>query len=168
MWLSLVERFVRDEEVAGSNPVTPIMETELIQKKNKTKKPHKVFVIIGRVMSFLGVTLLMLVIGIYLLMWICTHGPSTVAKDLFVLSVKVSQPHNWDGQDSAYGDRAERYYDDTKYHPKNVHGQVIISRVCVIAEVRGIQVSVQEVCHKHGHEEGEVSLDLENEKYNEL
>ena len=90
MWLSLVERFVRDEEVAGSNPVTPIMETELIQKKNKTKKPHKVFVIIGRVMSFLGVTLLMLVIGIYLLMWICTHGPSTVAKDLFVLSVKES------------------------------------------------------------------------------
>lgn len=24
MWLSLVERFVRDEEVAGSNPVIPI------------------------------------------------------------------------------------------------------------------------------------------------
>jgi hypothetical protein len=23
VWLSLVERFVRDEEVAGSNPVTP-------------------------------------------------------------------------------------------------------------------------------------------------
>ena len=23
MWLSLVERFVRDEEVAGSNPVIP-------------------------------------------------------------------------------------------------------------------------------------------------
>jgi hypothetical protein len=23
-WLSLVERFVRDEEVAGSNPVAPI------------------------------------------------------------------------------------------------------------------------------------------------
>ena len=25
VWLSLVERFVRDEEVAGSNPVTPTM-----------------------------------------------------------------------------------------------------------------------------------------------
>ena len=25
MWLSLVERFVRDEEAAGSNPVIPIM-----------------------------------------------------------------------------------------------------------------------------------------------
>lgn len=24
MWLSLVERFVRDEEAVGSNPVTPI------------------------------------------------------------------------------------------------------------------------------------------------
>ena len=33
MWLSLVERFVRDEEVACSNPVTPTipeaLETEL-------------------------------------------------------------------------------------------------------------------------------------------
>ena len=26
MWLSLVERFVRDEEVAGSNPVIPILK----------------------------------------------------------------------------------------------------------------------------------------------
>ena len=26
MWLSLVERFVRDEEAAGSNPVTPTAE----------------------------------------------------------------------------------------------------------------------------------------------
>ncbi len=27
MWLSLVERYVRDVEVAGSNPVTPIFES---------------------------------------------------------------------------------------------------------------------------------------------
>ena len=25
VWLSLVERFVRDEEAVGSNPVTPMM-----------------------------------------------------------------------------------------------------------------------------------------------
>jgi hypothetical protein len=28
-WLSLVERFVRDEEVAGSNPVAPIVNVGL-------------------------------------------------------------------------------------------------------------------------------------------
>ena len=27
VWLSLVERFVRDEEVAGSNPVTPTINS---------------------------------------------------------------------------------------------------------------------------------------------
>ena len=90
MWLSLVERFVRDEEAAGSNPVTPIMEKELVQIKKKKKKNSKVLTIIGRVLSVLGVTLLMLVLGIYLIMWICTHGPSPVAKDLFVLSVRES------------------------------------------------------------------------------
>ena len=80
----MVERFVRDEEVAGSNPVTPIME-----KANITKK-KKIAIIIGRVMGVIGVTLLMLILGIYVIMWICTHGPSTVAKDLFVLSVRES------------------------------------------------------------------------------
>ncbi len=29
MWLSLVERFVRDEEAVGSNPVTPISFLEV-------------------------------------------------------------------------------------------------------------------------------------------
>ena len=30
MWLSLVERLVRDEEVAGSNPVIPTMEISIL------------------------------------------------------------------------------------------------------------------------------------------
>ena len=30
MWLSLVERCVRDAEVAGSNPVTPILSKSLL------------------------------------------------------------------------------------------------------------------------------------------
>ena len=31
-WLSLVERYVRDVEVAGSNPVTPTNEKESLKK----------------------------------------------------------------------------------------------------------------------------------------
>ena len=30
VWLSLVERIVRDDEVAGSNPVTPTIETNTV------------------------------------------------------------------------------------------------------------------------------------------
>ena len=37
MWRSLVARFVRDEEVAGSNPVTPTNETE--REKNVSFSP---------------------------------------------------------------------------------------------------------------------------------
>ena len=33
VWLSLVERYVRDVEAAGSNPVTPIFERD-------TSKPY--------------------------------------------------------------------------------------------------------------------------------
>ena len=32
VWLSLVERYVRDVEVAGSNPVTPTNEKESLEK----------------------------------------------------------------------------------------------------------------------------------------
>ncbi len=32
VWLSLVERYVRDVEVAGSNPVTPTNEKESLKK----------------------------------------------------------------------------------------------------------------------------------------
>ena len=34
VWLSLVERFVRDEEVAGSNPVTAIKKADQIISSN--------------------------------------------------------------------------------------------------------------------------------------
>ena len=35
MWLSLVERVVRDDEAAGSNPVTPISRFEKSEVHNK-------------------------------------------------------------------------------------------------------------------------------------
>ena len=44
--------------------------------------------VIKRVFIFLGVTLLMCVICLYCIMWIVTKGPSTQARNLFVLSVR--------------------------------------------------------------------------------
>ena len=60
------------------------------KKKEKTneKKSKKVLVIVGDVFAVIGTTIGMLLIGIYALMFICTHGPSKVARDLFVLSVR--------------------------------------------------------------------------------
>lgn len=44
--------------------------------------------VIKRIFIFLGVTLLMCVICLYCIMWIVTKGPSTQARNLFVLSVR--------------------------------------------------------------------------------
>ncbi len=43
-----------------------------------------------RFFIFLGVTLGIALVGAYFVMWICVNGPSTLAKDLFVLSVRES------------------------------------------------------------------------------
>ena len=43
-----------------------------------------------RFFIFIGITLVILLIGAYSVMWICVNGPSPLAKDLFVLSVKES------------------------------------------------------------------------------
>ena len=45
---------------------------------------------LARVGIIIGLTLVMLVIGLYAIMWICVNGPSPLAKDLFVLSVRES------------------------------------------------------------------------------
>ena len=67
-------------------------EVKRKKKKQKINKGNKIKIrtIVGRVMAMLGITVGMLVVGIYIIMWICTHGPSPVAKDLFVLSVRES------------------------------------------------------------------------------
>lgn len=44
--------------------------------------------IITRSLVILGITLFMLVTGLYCIMWICVNGPSERARELFVLSVK--------------------------------------------------------------------------------
>ncbi len=66
------------------------MSDELVKMDKRKRNGKKVCKIIGRVFAVLGVTFAMAVVGLYVIMWICTHGPSPVAKDLFVLSVRES------------------------------------------------------------------------------
>lgn len=44
--------------------------------------------VVLKVLRFIGVTLLMLVICLYCVMWVVTKGPSVQARNLFVLSVR--------------------------------------------------------------------------------
>lgn len=52
------------------------------------KKKSGVARFVGRFFAVLGVTLLVLIGGLYSVMWICVNGPSEEAKELFVLSVR--------------------------------------------------------------------------------
>lgn len=71
------------EEVKAEDSSTEEPES---QKKPKSK----IVKFIGRFFAFLGVTLLMVIIGLYVVMWIVTKGPSSQIKELFVLSVRES------------------------------------------------------------------------------
>ncbi|MBP3338595.1 MAG: phosphodiester glycosidase family protein [Lachnospiraceae bacterium] len=51
-----------------------------------TKQKIKTFFI--RLGIFILVTVMMAVIFLYSVMWICVHGPSTVVRDIFVMSVR--------------------------------------------------------------------------------
>lgn len=44
--------------------------------------------ILLKFLTFFFITLVMLIIGLYSVMWICVNGPSTRARELFVLSVR--------------------------------------------------------------------------------
>ncbi len=63
-------------------------EAVRIKRNRKEKKSRKALRITGNVFAVIGTTVGMLIVGIYALMLICTHGPSMVARDLFVLSVR--------------------------------------------------------------------------------
>lgn len=54
----------------------------------KRMKKSKVSGIVKGFFAFLGVTLAMLIICLYCVMWICVNGPSSQVRDLFVLSVR--------------------------------------------------------------------------------
>ena len=60
------------------------------EQESQRKSKSKIVKFIGRFFAFLGVTLLMVIIGLYVVMWIVTKGPSSQIKELFVLSVRES------------------------------------------------------------------------------
>ena len=56
---------------------------------DKSKKVLSIIkMTILRTLGFLLVTVVMLVIMLYTIMWICVNGPSERVKNLFVMSVK--------------------------------------------------------------------------------
>lgn len=65
-------------------------DNDLVRIKRNRRKKLKASTVVGRVFAFIGVTLGMVIVGIYAVMLVCTHGPSVVARDLFVLSVRES------------------------------------------------------------------------------
>jgi len=44
--------------------------------------------IIKRTLAMIGLTLLLIIAGLYCIMWVCVNGPSSRARELFVLSVR--------------------------------------------------------------------------------
>ena len=81
------------------------IETESVKKKDSEKKepekekvvlpetqenPKKAGKVVGRVFAILGVAVGMVLVGLLVIMFIMTHGPSSQVRDLFVLSVRES------------------------------------------------------------------------------
>lgn len=69
----------------------------------KTKRKNRFLVYMGRFLLTLLVTLLILLGGLYSLMWVVTNGPSKKAGEIFVMSVRET---------SAIGFLAEWFYSD--------------------------------------------------------
>lgn len=78
-WADMDEDIEPEVEVRKKSP-----------KKSSRKKKITPGKIVGRIFATIGVTLGILVAGLYVIMLILTHGPSPVARDLFVLSVRES------------------------------------------------------------------------------
>ena len=68
---------------------------KVIRKKKSSGKGKKARTIIGRILTFILVTLLVLVVGFYGVMWILVNGPSKRAKELFVISVRETSAVGW-------------------------------------------------------------------------
>lgn len=68
------------------------------KKQNSLKRKSKsasVWGIIGKVLLILVETVLLLVIALYGLMFVLAKGPSTTARDLFVMSVRETSAMGW-------------------------------------------------------------------------
>ncbi len=65
------------------------------KKTGKTKKKAGFWTILGRILLFLVETALLLVIALYGVMFVLAKGPSTTARDLFVMSVRETSAIGW-------------------------------------------------------------------------
>ncbi len=65
---------------------------EQVRKKKYIKTGLHIF---GRVMIVIGETLLLLVVALYCGMFVLAKGPSTTARDLFVMSVRETSAVGW-------------------------------------------------------------------------
>ena len=63
--------------------------------KKKVSKFSKVAVVLGKILLILVQTALMLVIALYGVMYVLAKGPSTTARDLFVMSVRETSAMGW-------------------------------------------------------------------------
>ncbi len=86
-------------EEQAEMPEAEAEEAETIEKPKKKKKKKKspekkpsiwrrFFRFLGRFFLFLLVTVLLLAVGLYGVMYVVAKGPSTTARDLFVMSVR--------------------------------------------------------------------------------
>lgn len=85
--LNTKKDFEKKEPVIESAKETDIKEES---EETPKKAKNKILKFVGRFFAFVGVTLLMIIVGLYVVMWICTKGPSTQIRELFVLSVRES------------------------------------------------------------------------------
>lgn len=76
--------------------------------------------IIKRIMSLLGITIVMIVILLYLVMWICVNGPSQRARELFVLSVRET---------SAVGFLANIYMSNDEIEAVEAANKVVVDEI---------------------------------------
>lgn len=88
--LELVEDFKLDEDLDLEEDFKlNELEANLEQiSKKKIKQKNKIVTYISRVAITFGITLFILLVGIYSVMCMLVYGPSPTAKELFVMSVK--------------------------------------------------------------------------------
>ena len=82
----------KEPEIAEEKPEKPEKAEKSPRKRGGFRKFAK---FMGRVLLFLLETLLILVIGLYGLMFVLAKGPSATARDLFVMSVRETSAMGW-------------------------------------------------------------------------
>lgn len=90
---------------------------------------------IGRILIFLGVTLAMLVICLYCVMWVVAKGPSAQARNLFVLSVRETSMAGFLA--NLYCSKEEIAAIEAENQVKVIDEQVDTSMITIVREKNG-------------------------------